>query len=74
MSLLIKVFPCMKDVKNIVGFSTKIVIGDHVRVCKGDLENLLAVVSSINGDMVTIIPNHKDLKVEMSLTVLFMKM
>lgn len=37
--------------------------GDNVEVCTGELINLQGKVLSIDGDMVTIMPKHDDLKV-----------
>ena len=37
--------------------------GDMVEVCEGDLMNLHGKVISIDGDTVTIMPKHEDIKV-----------
>ncbi|XP_050430817.1 transcription elongation factor SPT5-like isoform X2 [Adelges cooleyi] len=42
--------------------------GDNVEVCTGELINLRGKVLSIDGNMVTIMPEHKDLKLPLEFT------
>ncbi|XP_050426414.1 transcription elongation factor SPT5 [Adelges cooleyi] len=42
--------------------------GDNVEVCTGELINLQGKVISIDGDMVTIMPKHDDLKMPLEFT------
>ena len=41
------------------------VAGDIIKVYTGDLKGLLGAVISVNGDVVTVMPKHEDLKVSM---------
>ena len=45
------------------GGVVSLVAGDVVEVIEGDLLNLHGTVLSIEGDRVTILPRHEDLKV-----------
>ena len=40
----------------------KLVPGDFVEVCEGELKNLLGKVTSVDGKTVTILPNHEELQ------------
>lgn len=37
-------------------------MGDNVEVCVGDLENLQAKIIAIDGNMITVMPKHEELK------------
>lgn len=39
-------------------------MGDNVEVCVGDLENLQAKIIAIDGYLITVMPKHEDLKVQ----------
>lgn len=44
------------------------VAGDIIKVYTGDLKGLLGAVMSVNGDVVTVMPKHEDLKVYMHMS------
>lgn len=39
--------------------------GDNVEVCEGELINLQGKILSVDGNKITIMPKHEDLKVQM---------
>ena len=45
--------------------------GDNVIVADGELVNLQGKVMSVEGDKITMMPSHDDLKVQIGLPVLF---
>ena len=49
--------------------SAVLVPGDVVEVVEGDLTNLQGKVLSVEGDTVTILPRHEDLKVSLGLSL-----
>lgn len=42
--------------------------GDNVEVCEGELINLQGKILSVDGNKITIMPKHEDLKVREELT------